>query len=219
MANMIIDEAKNAIATFVFAHGAGAGKNHQFMTTVSELLVQRGINVLRFDFPYMVRREEEGRKFPPNRMPVLVQAYQDIVDSLDDSLTKPLFIGGKSMGSRVAMTLLGENTDVATMVKGAICLGYPFHPPKKPDNLRLAPLEKQSVPTLICQGDRDTLGNKAEIEQYQLAKHYQVEYLPDGDHDFKPRVRSGHTHEQHIKHVVDTIEQFIRHQLEENSNG
>ncbi|QOL24528.1 alpha/beta hydrolase [Thalassotalea sp. LPB0316] len=207
MSELILNNAKAPVANFVFAHGAGAGKKHSFMEKMATLLVEQGINVIRFDFPYMAKRAIDGKKYPPNKMPVLVEAYQAILTDIGTEL--PLFIGGKSMGSRVAMTLLGEDEHMSERVTGAICLGYPFHPPKKPEKHRLAPLMVNRVPTLICQGDRDTLGNKPEIDSYLLAAHYQLMFLPDGDHDFKPRVRSGYNQEQHLVSVAQAIRGFV----------
>ena len=212
MNNILCEQTDGAIATFVFAHGAGAGKDHEFMVEITRMLLARKINVIRFDFPYMAKRLVDGKKYPPNRMPVLLEAYQSVVDSYQDEL--PLFIGGKSMGSRVAMTLLSENDDRYDKIKGAICLGYPFHPPKKLDKLRLTPLQENRRNTLICQGSRDTLGNQEEILGYSLPSHYQLCFLPDGDHDLKPRVKSGHTHLAHKEKAVNEMVTFMRQHCE-----
>ncbi|GLX86772.1 alpha/beta hydrolase [Thalassotalea loyana] len=212
MNRLLINESSKAIATFVFAHGAGAGMSHTFMENMTSKLNRLGINTVRFDFPYMAKRAVDGKKYPPNKMPILIEAYKEVVENLSSTL--PVFIGGKSMGSRVAMTLLSEHKSMAEQVKGAICLGYPFHPPKKPDNLRLSPLTDNKVPTLICQGERDTLGNKREVLSYQLDTNYSVKFFPDGDHDFKPRVRSGFTHEENLDEVAIAILAFVKAQLE-----
>ena len=212
MNNIISEQADDAIATFVFAHGAGAGKDHEFMTDITNMLLAKNINVIRFDFPYMAKRLVDGKKYPPNRMPALLEAYQLVVDSYQDDL--PLFIGGKSMGSRVAMTLLAENDERYSKIKGAICLGYPFHPPKKLDKLRLTPLMGNKCKTLICQGSRDTLGSQEEILTYNLPSHYQLCFLPDGDHDLKPRVKSGHTHLAHKEKTINEMVKFMRQHSE-----
>jgi hypothetical protein len=93
--------------------------------------------------------------------------------------------------------------------KGGICLGYPFHPQKKPEKLRLEPLQRNQKRLLIVQGERDALGNKDEISHYDLSTLCQVLFLPDGDHSLKPRVKSGFTHQQHIETTIQAIVRFI----------
>ena len=88
-------------------------------------------------------------------------------------------------------------------------MGYPFHPAKKPEKLRLEPLFGANKPVLIVQGDRDTLGNKSEIISYELAEHCQCVFLDDGDHSLKPRVKSGFTYGAHMSRAVEEIVQFI----------
>ncbi len=204
---MINDIADNAIAHFVFAHGAGADMHHEFMQTMTQLLRQQQISVTRFNFPYMQRRQRENKRFPPDRMPKLLECYQYVLAELITDL--PLFIGGKSMGSRVAATLLASDTELIVPVQGLICLGYPFHPVNKGEKLRLQPLQQTLKPTLIIQGERDTLGNKREINTYDLPDNCQVNFLIDGDHSFKPRVKSGYRYEQHLQQASQLISRFI----------
>jgi len=195
---------KSPKALLLFAHGAGANMHHAYLTNLTYLLNEKNINVLRFNFPYMDKRAQDGKKYPPNRMPILLECYQEILATINQSL--PLFIGGKSMGGRVAATIAKS---VKTDVKGVICLGYPFHPAKKPEKLRLEPLQETEKPILILQGDRDLLGCKSEIEKYEISSHCQLQYFTDGDHDLKPRVKSGFTHQQHIDQAVNAISRFI----------
>jgi len=218
MNNLLITKADNAVANFVFAHGAGADMHHEFMNQVTQLLVAEHINVIRFNFTYMVKREHDGKRYPPDRMPKLLLAYQEVLNQFSQAerlngidVSLPLFIGGKSMGGRVAATLLqdSEFKDVSENISGLVCLGYPFHPQKKPDKLRLEPLIKGKIKTLIIQGERDTLGNKEEVLNYQLPSHCQCIFLDDGDHGFKPRVKSGFTQIQHINSAVQQIVAFI----------
>ncbi len=198
---------ESPIALFIFAHGAGADKSHQYLETVTELLNAENINVVRFNFPYMDKRLQDGKKYPPNRMPILIPCYQQALDHYTQRNTNelPMFIGGKSMGSRVAATLAADNQDI----KGVICIGYPFHPQKKPENLRLEPLQETKYPVLILQGDRDSLGSRKEIEAYDISPLCQISFYEDGDHDLKPRVKSGHTHAQHIENAVKRAARFI----------
>jgi uncharacterized protein len=216
MNSPIINRAENAQAIFVFAHGAGANMHHEFMTQISELLLARNISTIRFNFPYMQKRLLDNKRYPPDRMPKLLIAYQSVLDNLLNSEQKrridkklPLFIGGKSMGSRAAAILMTEKNELSDKIAGLICLGYPFHPQKQAEKLRLEPLQQGLKPTLIIQGERDALGNKQEVFDYQLPSHIQCEFLEDGDHSFKPRVKSGFTLQQHLQAAVDHIVEFI----------
>lgn len=203
---MFSEQATDPIARFVFAHGAGAGKDSEFMQKMAELLLSQHISVTRFDFPYMQKAAELGRRQPPNRMPVLREAFEIILDELDDSL--PLFIGGKSMGGRVASMILDNSA-----AQACICLGYPFHPPGKSEKLRVEHLLTSVKPLLMLQGERDTFGNQSEIESYGLPKNIECIFLKDGDHSFKPRKASGITLEENMIIAAHHLSQFIRKQL------
>jgi len=205
-----ISAAKNPHALFVFAHGAGANMDHGFMQQVSALLVAQNITVVRFNFTYMQKREIDGKRYPPDRMPKLLDAYQQVVNSLlACDLGLPLFIGGKSMGSRVAATLAGDH-EISKVIDGVFCLGYPFHPTKKPEKLRLTPLQNTLKPIVVVQGERDTLGSQVEILDYKVSNLCHCVFLVDGDHSLKPRVKSGFTHQQHMAQAVDIITTFIQ---------
>jgi uncharacterized protein len=207
-----LNAVDNAIAQVIFSHGAGADMNHEFMVEMTRLLNLESITVLRFNFPFMDKRIEMGKRYPPDRMPKLLECYQSIIDEFIKENTSPelpLFIGGKSMGSRVASTLATES-DNSSKISGVFCLGYPFHPTKKPEKLRLAPLLASKKPVLIVQGDRDSLGNKEEIISYNLPAHCQSLFLADGDHSLKPRVKSGMTYQGHLLKASAAIAAFIK---------
>eukprot|EP00919_Chromeraceae_sp_WS-2016_P034388 GHVR01081411.1.p1 GENE.GHVR01081411.1~~GHVR01081411.1.p1 ORF type:complete len:211 (+),score=18.81 GHVR01081411.1:390-1022(+) len=199
-----LQKATDAKANVIFAHGAGADKNSDFLNIISEKLVVRGVNVLRFNFPYMDKRAEDGKRRPPDRMPKLLACLTQVIAEYDTDL--PVFLMGKSMGGRVAATLAKNEIE---NIAGVICLGYPFHPQKQPDKLRLEPLQDIVKPVLIIQGDRDALGNKNDIDSYSFSAQCQVKFLPDGDHDLKPRVKSGYTHQQHLNSAITLINGFI----------
>ncbi len=187
---------------FIFAHGAGAGMEHDFMSAVAKGLVEQGIRVVRFNFPYMVKRAEDGKKRPPDRAPKLLEAYEEVITHFTN---QPVVIGGKSMGGRMS-SLLAENA----LVAGIACLGYPFHPPGKPEKFKgehLATIEK---PTLILQGERDTFGKQEEFEHFALSEQVRTVFIPDGDHSFKPRKRSGHTEAGNITLAVTHLAKFIK---------
>ncbi|HHX8460096.1 TPA: alpha/beta fold hydrolase [Vibrio diabolicus] len=187
---------------FIFAHGAGAGMEHDFMAAVAKGLVEQGIRVVRFNFPYMIKRAEDGKKRPPDRAPKLLEAYEEVIAHFT---SQPIVIGGKSMGGRMS-SLLAENE----LVAGIACLGFPFHPPGKPEKYKgehLATIEK---PTLILQGERDTFGNREEFDDFVLSSQVKVSFLPDGDHSFKPRKSSGHTEAGNIDLAVEQLAAFIK---------
>ncbi len=114
------------------------------------------------------------------------------------------------MGGRIASMVADE-----AAVAGLVCLGYPFHPPGRPDKLRVAHLEKLQTPALIVQGERDAFGTRDEIARYSLSKRISVAFLPDGDHSFKPRASSGRTEGQNLAEAVALVTAF----LEEPSRG
>jgi predicted alpha/beta-hydrolase family hydrolase len=214
--NILWDTVDNAKAQVIFAHGAGANMSHEFMRDISLLLNESGINVVRFNFPFMDKRVLTGIKYPPDRMPKLLLCYEEVIEhvaTLLENTELPLFIGGKSMGSRVAVSIVADPellpTHLLNKVSGVFCLGYPFHPAKKQEKLRLEPLFGTNKAVLIVQGDRDTLGNKSEIISYELAEHCQCVFLDDGDHSLKPRVKSGFTYQAHMNSAVEAIVQFI----------
>ena len=176
----------------------------EFMDTIAADVAAAGIRVVRFEFPYMARRRREGGRRPPDRMPVLERTWREIVEQVG---ADPVWIGGKSMGGRVASMVADE-----LAVAGLVCLGYPFHPPGKPEKLRTEHLETLKTPTLIVQGDRDSLGKRAEVDDYRLSAKIQVVWLADGDHSFKPRVRSGHDYGDHMRSAAAAISRFVRPQ-------
>ena len=195
-------------ALVIFAHGAGADMKHQYIEDLVQLMNAQQLNVLRFNFPFMDKRKLDGKRRPPDRMPTLVACYQSILANVTTDL--PIYIAGKSMGGRVAAILAGDKDLMNThQIRGVICLGYPFHPAKKTDKLRLAPLQETQRPVLILQGQRDALGSEIEIKAYELSSHCQLHFFNDGDHDLKPRVKSGYNLKQHQSAAVNKMRSFI----------
>lgn len=184
--------------TLVLAHGAGAPMDSDFMNRMTALLTERGICVVRFEFPYMAQRRTGGTKRPPDRAPKLLAHYAQVLDQLSGD--GPVFIGGKSMGGRMATMLAAERA-----VAGVCVLGYPFHPPGKPDRLRTEHLPRIDCPVLICQGERDPMGRRDEVESLTLPEVVQLHWLADGDHDLKPRKASGLRHEDNLASAAAAI--------------
>ena len=115
------------------------------------------------------------------------------------------------MGGRVS-SLIADEMFAAGQIAGIICLGYPFHPQGKPENLRTAHLKDLSAPALICQGTRDPLGTAEDVAGYDLSDQIEIDWLEDGDHGFKPRKRSGYTLEDHMARTIEVMVQFMKRQ-------
>ncbi|KEI72536.1 alpha/beta family hydrolase [Endozoicomonas elysicola] len=193
----------------ILAHGAGAGMDSMFMERMAELLCQSGITVVRFEFDYMQQRREAGSKRPPDRQPKLLVSWNQAIERVYEEVKKPVFIGGKSMGGRMATLLAAEQSGTGFLpVKGIICLGYPFYASGKVDKPRIEHLEHIETPVLILQGERDAMGSLEIVSSYLLSPKVKVSWLPDGNHDLKPRVSSGHTQDGHLNLAVERIKQF-----------
>ena len=148
----------SATAALVVGHGAGAGQNSPFMVRTAEGLAARGIAAATFDFPYMT-----ARRSVPDRPPVLEQAWRDAIARARTELSGlPLFIGGKSMGGRIASQVASQGVEG---VSGLVFLGYPLHPPGKPEQRRDAHLPAIAQPMLFVQGSRDPFGTADEIRE------------------------------------------------------
>lgn len=176
-----------------------------FMQAVAEGLAQNGIRVIRFEFPYMQERRESGKKRPPNRQPELLESFEAVLNTQN----RPCVLIGKSMGGRMASLLAAQSPKLEKLV-GVMALGYPFHPQGKPEKLRIEHLPDVQVPMAIVQGTRDALGNQEEVRQMDLPKNLHIEWLEDGDHDLKPRVKSGFTHQQHLDRTITFCADFIK---------
>ncbi|EKV26271.1 hypothetical protein C882_2849 [Caenispirillum salinarum AK4] len=201
--DMIDQGPKDAPLTVALAHGAGAAMDTPFMDTIAAGLAADGWRVVRFEFPYMAQRRTGGSKRPPDRQPVLLDTWRAVVADLGDP--SRLVIGGKSMGGRMASLIADE-----AGVGGLVCLGYPFHPPGKPDRLRTAHLETIEMPTLICQGTRDTMGGRDLVAGLGLSPAIRLHWAEDGDHSLKPRKSSGRDNAVNLAECVTAITDFLR---------
>jgi hypothetical protein len=204
--SFLFDGPEDARATILLAHGAGAPMDSASMNATTKVLAAAGFRVARFEFGYMAGRRSGVRKPPPKAetvMPEYVAAIRDI------GVTGPLVIGGKSMGGRVA-SMVADSEYAAGRIAGLLCLGYPFHPPGRPAQLRTAHLLELQTPTLICQGTRDEFGDRYEVGEYGLSDAIEVFWLEDGDHDLKPRKAiSGFTTAQHLAAVAERVGDWV----------
>jgi predicted alpha/beta-hydrolase family hydrolase len=154
------DSSRALGALLVLAHGAGAGERHPFMTKVSQGLAERGIDVVTFEFPYL-----QQKRSVPDKAPVLEAAFRDAIRDARRLVTADhrVFAGGKSMGGRIATHLAAQQIGD---LRGVVALGYPLHPPGKPEQLRVAHLPSIRIPILIVQGERDAFGTPDELKPH-----------------------------------------------------
>ena len=187
------------MAGMVVAHGAGAGQNSPFMVRAGEGLAARGITAATFDFPYMA-----ARKNVPDKAPVLEQAWREAIEEARRVMGGlPLFIGGKSMGGRIASQVAAQGVDG---VSGLVFLGYPLHPPGKPQQRRDAHLPAIAAPMLFVQGTRDAFGTADEIrELLPTLQRATLHEIAGGDHSFKVSGRGAPKPDAVLAGILDTV--------------
>jgi len=177
-AEYIIPAKSNCILTI--AHGAGAGMNHPFMTTLAKSLAEKNIATLRFNFPFT--EQKKGRPDVP------AVAHKTIEAAINDAHkafpSVPLFVSGKSFGGRMTSQYLSAHPGAA--VKGIIFYGFPLHAPGKPSIERADHLKDIKVPMLFLQGTRDALATLNLIEAVcSTLPHATLIKLEGADHSFK----------------------------------
>ncbi len=204
MTDFLFDGPEGAPVLLV-AHGSGAPMDSVFMNEFSALAGAQGLCVMRFEFAYMAGRRTTGKKPPPPKAEKLIAEFMTVLKSIQ---ANEIYIGGKSLGGRVASMMAQESFDKG-LAKGLVCLGYPFHPPGKPDKLRTAHFENFTCPTLICQGENDPFGKRVEIETYSLPKSIRFHWAPFGNHDMAPPKRSGLTAQDNWQSAAKAVAKFI----------
>jgi len=205
--------AEASRATLVLAHGAGAPQSHPWIVKVARALAARGLDVVTFNFPY-----SEARKRVPDRNDVLESAWRAVVAAVrvraaDDGAAGAagmdrLFLAGKSMGGRIA-TQVAARGDVP--VSGLVLLGYPLHPPGKPDQLRAAHLPRVAAPMLFVQGSRDVFGTPDELRPIveRLSAGTRLFVVEGGDHSLARPKSSGESLDQTLGRVCDEVVRFV----------
>ena len=198
----IWDAPSGAKACMVLAHGAGAAMDSEWMNKMADGLGKAGLRVIRFEFAYMAARRVGERKPPPKAERVMGEYRAAVAEA---AVTGPLFIGGKSMGGRVA-SMVADGLHAEGKIAGLLCLGYPFHPQGKPQQLRTAHLATLKTPALIAQGTRDPFGTIDEVPAYTLSDRIEIFWLEDGDHDLKPRKKmSGFAAADHMAKMARKV--------------
>lgn len=173
-------------ATLVLAHGAGAPQTHPFMVDIATRLGARGLDVVTFNFLYA----ERGDKLP-DRNDVLEACWRAAIASVRARAGLPtsrLFLGGKSMGGRIASQVAAAGDGLT--IEGLVLLGYPLHPPGKPKTRRDAHLSRIPFSMLFVQGTRDELGTAEEIRALaRTLTDAHVHAVEGGDHSLALRKR------------------------------
>jgi predicted alpha/beta-hydrolase family hydrolase len=200
--------AENAFAALIVAHGAGAGQTSPFLVRAATGLAARGITAATFDFPYITA----GRSVP-DRAPVLESAWRAAIEAARTRMGPlPLFIGGKSMGGRIASHVAAQagTGTLPSNLAGLVFFGYPLHPPGKPDQRRDAHLPAIEEPMLFIQGSRDPFGTGDEIRALLPSlQHATLHEIAGGDHSFK--VPGGKAkQEPAFVEVIDTAAAWMR---------
>ncbi len=195
--------AGNPVAALVLAHGAGAGQKNTWMVKAAQALSERGITVFTFDFPYMAT----GRKVP-DRAPVLEASWREALEAARaEAQDLPIFIGGKSMGGRIATHIAAQGIEG---VSGIVLLGYPLHPPGAPEKRRDAHLPDITQPVLFVQGANDPFGNEHEIAALlPMMQKATLRVIATGDHSLK--VKGGTKAQQPaFDDAMDTVAGWMR---------
>ena len=199
-------KADRARVTLILGHGAGANQLSGFMRLFAAGLAERGLDVVTFNFLYM----EQGRKIPDPgpRLESCCRAVIDAVVNHKKLKGNRLVIGGKSMGGRIASQVAASNADD---IDGLVFLGYPLHPPGRPDKLRSEHLPKIKAPMLFVQGSRDAFGTKPEIQTLikKLKLPGELHSIDGGDHSFKVPKSVG-PQEQIYTEAMDSIVGWIK---------
>ncbi|HUP91880.1 MAG TPA: alpha/beta family hydrolase [Solimonas sp.] len=196
----------SARASYVLAHGAGAGMAHPFMQAVAEGLAQRGIATLRYQFPYMERGSK--RPDPPRLAHAAVRAAVAEAARRLPGLT--LIAGGKSFGGR--MTSQAQAAAPIPGVRGVAFLGFPLHPAGAPADQRGQHLSDVAVPMLFLQGTRDELADLVLLQPLveRLGLRATLKLLADADHSFHVPARSGRKDVQVLAEALDALADWIK---------
>lgn len=193
----------------LLAHGAGADMNAAALTTVADALAAAGIPSLRFDFPY-----RRAGKRAPDRPPVLEAAVREAAADLARRTKLPLerlVLGGRSMGGRICSIVAADEVEPMPVL-GLALLGYPLHPPGKPETLRVEHFKRLAMPVLFASGTRDSFATPAELkrEAKKVKGPVTFHWIETGDHGFKPLKSSGISVDAALGGVAEAAVAFVR---------
>jgi uncharacterized protein len=202
----LLNVPADAWAGYVFAHGAGAGMAHSFMTNFADGLAARGIATLRYQFPYM----EQGSKRPDTPKVAHATVRAAVAQAAQCLPGLPLFAGGKSFGGR--MTSQAQALSPLPGVRGLVFVGFPLHPAGKPADERATHLFEIDRPMLFLQGTRDELAALDLLQPLltRLGERATLALFEDADHSFHVRTRSGRTDGQTLEAMLDAMAGWAR---------
>ncbi|WP_417676250.1 alpha/beta family hydrolase [Roseibium sp.] len=197
------------LATILLAHGAGTAMDCPFMTKITAALAGQGFAVARFEFAYMASRRN-STVLPPRPLDIeLIGEFRTVLRVFLGECDGPVLIGGKSMGARVAAKFAAGGF-LPDRVVGLCCFGYPFHQANRPDSKwHIGPLKKSGNPILICQGENDPMGPRAELEAMSLPEQVTLVYLEGGTHGFNPGADAGSTFDANIGKAARATTAFV----------
>jgi predicted alpha/beta-hydrolase family hydrolase len=197
----VLDGPTSASDLVFLAPGAGAGIHSEFMSYAADGLANAGLRVCRFNFPYL----ESGRK-TPDRQPVLEETFRAVIDAKSKGHEGRVFVGGKSMGGRISSHIVAAGVEV----DGLYFLGYPLHPPGRPEKKRDAHLYGIDHPMLFVEGTRDPFCPLKTLDQVRAKlRRSEMAVIDDGDHSFKVRKSSGRNTTDAWTEVVEAVANWI----------
>lgn len=203
-------EGREARGVLVLAHGAGAALDSEFLETAAPRIADAaGLVVVRFNYAFTELGKRTGKRRPPERRVALEAVHGPILQHVANAHPGlPLYAGGKSLGGRVASLMAAEGHPAMEGVRGLIFLGYPLHPPGKPDRLRTDHFPDLRGPLLFLQGDRDALCDLGLLEEAwpALSGATPTLHVVEGaDHGFAVLRRSGRTLDDVHAELADAI--------------
>ena len=200
--SVAFDGPEKAPVLLVLAPGAGAPLTADFMVEIARMVAAEGVRVCRFNFVY----QEVGRR-APDRQPVLEETYRAVLDAVRQGSDR-VVIGGKSLGGRIASMIAAAGAPA----DGLVLLGYPLHPPGRPERIRKAHLPDISVPVLFVEGTRDPFCPLDTLEEVrrELTAPNEVAVIDDGDHSFKVRKTSGRSTQEAWAEAAAAVVDWIR---------
>ena len=213
------DVREGAGAALILAHGAGAGHLHPFLVACCAGLAEHGVDVVTFNFPYM-----EARRRLPDRAPVLERAYLAAIATTRQRVpaaARALFVGGKSMGGRMASHVAAHHAEAAGPLAGLVFLGYPLHPPGRHDRPRDAHLSLITSPMLFVQGERDAFGTPDELRPVlaRLSAPADLVVIDGGDHSFAVPRGTGRAPQQALDGICDRVAAWVRDRAQEGGTS
>jgi len=197
-------------AALILAHGAGGNQSSKFMVQMAHALATRGIDSITFNFLY-----SEAKRGLPDKNDKLEACYHAMIKAfhsgllIENATRRKLLIGGKSMGGRIATQVAAAS---AADIEGIVLLGYPLHPPGRPDKLRSKHLPQIKAPMLFVQGSRDTFGTPEELAPIlaPLKASVDLYVVEGGDHSFKISKSADRSQAEEDQAVLDQIEHWVR---------